>query len=595
LFLKAPPYLRWATSHEKGEIFQRLLGLQYRLEKHNRGLDAKPPDQELLVDLKKWAVQWKRDNPLLGAPVLTLLDVEILNQAACYPEFVRLIQESENVRESFFVWCLRDGNHAQAFIEFPGVIKKLIQSKISSRLGQFSQRLLWIEKKATFTNSSQDSGERGKTRSKLRGLTEEGMVRTMSDEEDRSGEAAADRIPDEFVKVAEKKASFKTSSKELLMLFEGKPVSILDPTLEVRFRGGYVLSIEKILEIFFKKDWEVGNLEVFANGIENWNIHHLGYWNQEEKVYVKIEINEESWWLQLPLFLKLSRQQLIQRYKLNIKAGDWVAAAVATRGRSTLDFEETHAFLEVAVPYKEDYLIYDFGKLAFIYPKSSWQRISMMTKTVHATVAYPDENVYYTHRQKGFYPLLLNPSQGEVLMNKIKDDIVTSRKRNLVYQIESENCAKWVYSSLVDAVGMTRVPDLFRMSLLDTEPLGLIAWAFKAIKMLPQSWQVPVLAFLHLPLGATRKVWVEEDGKKVPKSLVLHPFFRTGQVFLPALLIAKASQLSPLMGLGKFCKRYFNSLKWGASIRPSSSYSNWDPESNTEGNDLITKSKWSQK
>jgi hypothetical protein len=45
-------------------------------------------------------------------------------------------------------------------------------------------------------------GERGKARSKRSGRTEEGMMRAMSDEEDRSGEAAADQIPDEFVKVA---------------------------------------------------------------------------------------------------------------------------------------------------------------------------------------------------------------------------------------------------------------------------------------------------------------------------------------------------------------------------------------------------------
>jgi hypothetical protein len=57
-------------------------------------------------------------------------------------------------------------------------------------------------KTATFTNSSQDLGERGKAGSKRSGLTEEGMAKAMSDEEDRSGEAAADQIPDEFVKGA---------------------------------------------------------------------------------------------------------------------------------------------------------------------------------------------------------------------------------------------------------------------------------------------------------------------------------------------------------------------------------------------------------
>ena len=58
--------------------------------------------------------------------------------------------------------------------------------------------------RAIFINSSQDSAERGKTRSKRSALTEKDMARAMSDEEDRSGEVAASRIPDEFMKIAGK-------------------------------------------------------------------------------------------------------------------------------------------------------------------------------------------------------------------------------------------------------------------------------------------------------------------------------------------------------------------------------------------------------
>ena len=52
-------------------------------------------------------------------------------------------------------------------------------------------------------NQSQDSFWRGKARSKRSGLTEEGMAMAMADEEDRSGEAVAERVPDGFMKVAQ--------------------------------------------------------------------------------------------------------------------------------------------------------------------------------------------------------------------------------------------------------------------------------------------------------------------------------------------------------------------------------------------------------
>jgi len=60
---------------------------------------------------------------------------------------------------------------------------------------------------AIFINSSQDLAERGKARSKRSGLNEEDMASAMSDEEDRSGKAAAGKIPDEFMKVAAKAMS----------------------------------------------------------------------------------------------------------------------------------------------------------------------------------------------------------------------------------------------------------------------------------------------------------------------------------------------------------------------------------------------------
>ena len=59
------------------------------------------------------------------------------------------------------------------------------------------------ELEATFIISSQDSDERDKSRSKRSGLNEEDMAKAMSDEEDRSGDVAAGRIPDEIMKVAE--------------------------------------------------------------------------------------------------------------------------------------------------------------------------------------------------------------------------------------------------------------------------------------------------------------------------------------------------------------------------------------------------------
>ena len=64
-----------------------------------------------------------------------------------------------------------------------------------------------IDHAASFINSSQDSGERGKARSKRSGPNDESIVEgAMDEEKNRSGKAAAGRIPDELMKEADTSA-----------------------------------------------------------------------------------------------------------------------------------------------------------------------------------------------------------------------------------------------------------------------------------------------------------------------------------------------------------------------------------------------------
>lgn len=91
-----------------------------------------------------------------------------------------------------------------------GLVIPPVQIRDSAALGSdlyiIKIRGIEVAKGAIFISSSQGSTERGKSGSKRSGLNEEGMAKAMRDEEDRSGEAAAGRTPDEFMKVAPKGA-----------------------------------------------------------------------------------------------------------------------------------------------------------------------------------------------------------------------------------------------------------------------------------------------------------------------------------------------------------------------------------------------------
>jgi len=113
-----------------------------------------------------------------------------------------------------------------------------------------------VKQLAIFINSSQDFAERGKARSKRSGLNEEDMASAMSDEEDRSGDAAAGKIPDKFMKVAkqlnqleiseEKFAIFKESLlREYENAYKSSPIKVASDLLKSALYKFYTTEPEK--------------------------------------------------------------------------------------------------------------------------------------------------------------------------------------------------------------------------------------------------------------------------------------------------------------------------------------------------------------
>lgn len=458
-----------------GILKQKLLALQYRLE--IIPLKFQRPLFDLLA---KEAKIWKQKQSIIPIKDLNLNDLKEIEKVAYHGQYASLVLENEEVRDLLFNWILRDQNDAIVFIQFPSLINRMNSSNLNGRLSCHGGHLLKVQKQKV------------------------------------------------------DKCCFQ---KIVTLPFEGRPTNILDESKVIDFRGNVSKTIGEIFDIFKGKDFKVGDFEFMSDGIINWNIHHLGFWDEESKSYTKVDLEKPEWWKQLPFFEVLTLKQVKMRYGWSVNGSTWIAAASATRGLASLSYEQTHAFLELAIPIgKGLYGIYDFGKLAYKYPSSFLETMDMFCKNVHATIAFPDENVFYSHRQHALHPFCLNSEQGFKIMELIKRDIEVARAYNLVYQIESENCAKWVQLKLEAVLGNDCVPNLYRMQLLNTEPEGPVSKIFACIKKLPEKWQVPLLTTLHLPLGAAKKTWIEENGVLVAKSLKDHSFFNTGEVYLPAFM-----------------------------------------------------------
>lgn len=467
----------------RNRLLFKTLSFKYRIEEENGGLDASPVEQPLVNALKKMLYDWKEKNSLLPDKSIRERDIRQLQETSQYPEFVLLLLKDEAIRTAFMDWVFRDNNSPKIFIEYPQLQKRLVECRLSGRVGRVGEEELKILKVPI----------------------------------DKEGSDCYEKI--------------------VTLPFEGVDRNILNEESVVTLRGNRRLSVKEVFEEFKNKMVKVGDLEYFAHGITNWNCHNWGYWNDSEKKYCTIDLSHNHWWYQLPNIEIASAEEMTKRYGETLDGKSWCVSATATRGSQTLDYENTHAFLEVAIPWGDGrYAIYDFGKFARKYPSSFFEGVTIFCKNLRATVSYPDENIFYSHRERSDQPFLIGEEEGLLLMEQIKNDMLAANEGNFVYQIESENCAKWVYEHLESTVGKERLPNLFRMNLLDTEPTGAVALIFRAIKLLPHFLQVPLLTLFHRPLGAAKETWIVEKGKYLCKSLTRHKFWETGEIFLPALL-----------------------------------------------------------
>ena len=99
------------------------------------------------------------------------------------------------------------------------------------------------------------------------------------------------------------------------------------------------------------------------------------------KTYDLIDLNNKQWWNQLPHLETINLEEASIRYGVELDGVKWVLSATATRGTKTLDFENTHAFLQIAIPRgHREYQIFSFGKFGTFFPTTFYENITSFAK-----------------------------------------------------------------------------------------------------------------------------------------------------------------------------------------------------------------------
>lgn len=486
LNLPISPKSVWDLSIEAGErlakqpvnadFFWRLLALKYRVERISPLLT---PNEKTLDWLKKLATEWKEKNSLFWEKKLNPKEIKYLEITATYSDFTELLG-IQDFQDHFFNWIIRDRCPPKVFIEYPHLTGLINDHALNGRIGVVGGDKLKIQK-------------------------------------------------------VKKGGYFQ---KIVTLLFEGRDIDILDFSKTIIFRGGLTLTIGEIFTLFRDKVKRFVDVEFFAQGITNWNAQHMGYFVPSKNKYEEISLSQREWWRQLPPIEILTLEEAKKRFGQQINGFNWWVSANAAREYLNLNFEKCHAYLEIAIPYKDGtYNIYDFGKFARFFPYGVVEDMAFFTVTTAATIAYPDENIYHTTRQQVGYGFELNHFQGLELMDEIKQDIIDARNGNLIFQVETENCAQWIQTHLEDILGFDNIPNLFRIKLLKSDAKGVPGFVFNLIRKLPARFHTNAIQAIHYPFGAWKGLYVvDRQGQKIFKALNKSQFWSDIVVYLPALL-----------------------------------------------------------
>lgn len=478
-----------------------MTSLKYRIEKENGGYDAlelknTSIDTAFIGLAKTW--KSKQKNYLPADRKLNLRDYKHLLEISRYPHVVNLLRQYTSLRETYFKWSIRDNGSEKPFIEYLNFWHtKLDPNFINSRVSYYGSELLSIIKK---------------TKQKF------------------SGRKKILTLPIEVL----------SNEKKL----EVKNKNILNGSKVVTLNKKWKLTIDEIFSIFGNKNLDTGNLEFFGKGgIKNWNCQKMGYWNPKKQIHELIDLRAPKWWEQLPSLEPvepITVHELQRRYRglKGLTKDDWVVIVRSSRKYTTLDIRDTHGFIEIAIPQNDGtFRLYDFGKLAAVFPDGTWELLKFLANTVKSKIYYPDENIYYNFRQHAAWAKRLwNRMEKDNLMNLMQDLLIRARDGNLEFAFGNSNCGFAVQELMDKLLGAKNTPNFFKVSLFDLSMPPPLQTIFTLIRFLPCFLQSAFVKAVEVTFGGWRGIEIVEKGKKVFKSVHRSAFSKTMVNYLPAYL-----------------------------------------------------------
>lgn len=456
-----------ANSNRVTPLLLRAASLCHRVENlKDHQSKNKEVDKALFLSLKLKASEWKRNDLVFSSDELSLTDESKLEELARYPLFAALLLKDKKALHDFFKWSLKNSLSVPVFVEFPGIAKKVDQSLLKARIGAFGGEGLKFCKN-----------------------------------------------PDQ---------------KDVTLLFEGKEVSVLDPSQKVHFTSGTALKVNQVFQMFKRKNLEEGHLTYFQDGIFDWDPNRLAPKGKEEGLLKGIDLSKEDWHKELPILRRMTKEEAADHFSLPCDGKQWVMNVVATRQSKRLDTFGSHCFFRLAIPEEDgSYRVtYGWGKFTKRYPQNPLDSLGFLFAPKHGVVQYPDNNEIYTSRDRVEKNFLITPEKGFSCLQSLRDDMLRAERGHFPFQILADNCTDWVVDKVRRFAGEEE-SRLFDMSYRELDPRPPLSGLVKVLRRSSDQTADVILSALSFVLGGWRRIVYEDhEGKKISCLLLNKPWKR---------------------------------------------------------------------
>lgn len=506
---------KWDNAvQSRATLYRHIVAEEYRQGRQDNF------DQQAFDSLCLSAKKWKKDKTYFFNRDLIERDTAQLREACHYPAFANLLREDPQWREEFFKWTIMNDsrvcpftpNQVPVFVKFPGLYKDILR-KLNYRSARFGGNLFQVDE----------------------------------------------------------------NQQLLTVSVEGKRVSIMKGAEKIVCkgqlgRGKKTVSVEEIFKELKGKisydgygDFEVldGNIWLLNAKRIAWYNEDLMYYNTESDKYIKIDLDREDWFKQLPLQETLSFEEAESRYRIKMEGrpdgyqGDpntlkysgfpegcypiYVMRATQKKEKQLMGTHTFHEFLFVDAN-KKIVEVRSIGQFLYPFPFGVYETLCAIPTFNKSYMYSPDENIYNADRQHaGDYevpPVVVrpNPEEWTNFMNSIKKDIISGWNGKLGFNFVTAHCTTRLWKKTRHHFGAGRIPDL-RVPFWSLNPGGGEGKLYDFMRTPPFFTTQKVSMFIFFIFGSWKKMWVakKHGGDKLvsfmysenpfnsPKNWAVHP------------------------------------------------------------------------